>query len=336
MNHVGEIARLAQIAAPTIVARQQRAARAPRVHGRPSTRSRARTAAAIAALGDDGVAVFPADDAHAPTWREIAGARRIDHASRSTAGRRARGSADLARRPLGRGDADAGRRGDLRRCASAARTTSATRWRRARPRSPPAARSTPIVRGLEGVRAVRGRSQAKRFARAGAERHADRRQLQRQSRFGARRDRRPRRAAGAALARPRRHGRGRRPGAGVPSRGRRLCRRERGIESLWAAGAGERRARRRRSPARARFADVEALIAALGEAPPAASVLVKGSRFMRMERVVAALTGEPAEALVASRTIGGDMLLSLAAVAAGATRPSSASCACSSTSPSAP
>jgi len=42
------------------------------------------------------------------------------------------------------------------------------------------------------------------------------------------------------------------------------------------------------------FADVEALLGALGEAPPAASVLVKGSRFMRMERVVAALTGEPA------------------------------------------
>ena len=42
--------------------------------------------------------------------------------------------------------------------------------------------------------------------------------------------------------------------------------------------------------ARARhFANAAALLAALGEAPAAASVLVKGSRFMAMERVVKAL-----------------------------------------------
>ena len=41
------------------------------------------------------------------------------------------------------------------------------------------------------------------------------------------------------------------------------------------------------------FATAEALVAALGAAPAYASVLVKGSRFMRMERVVAALVGEP-------------------------------------------
>ena len=40
------------------------------------------------------------------------------------------------------------------------------------------------------------------------------------------------------------------------------------------------------------FASVEALLAALGEAPQAASLLVKGSRFMRMERVVQALAGQ--------------------------------------------
>ena len=34
------------------------------------------------------------------------------------------------------------------------------------------------------------------------------------------------------------------------------------------------------------------LLAALGDAPASASVLVKGSRFMRMEQVVAALAGE--------------------------------------------
>ncbi len=32
--------------------------------------------ASIAALGDDGVAVYPGDDPQAPLWRELAGARR--------------------------------------------------------------------------------------------------------------------------------------------------------------------------------------------------------------------------------------------------------------------
>ena len=68
---------------------------------------------------------------------------------------------------------------------------------------------------------------------------------------------------------------------------------ERGIESLWAAGAESASTAAPFAGARA-FADVDALIAALGGAPAARSVLVKGSRFMRMERVVAALTGEPA------------------------------------------
>ena len=36
-------------------------------------------------------------------------------------------------------------------------------------------------------------------------------------------------------------------------------------------------------------AEVAALLAELPHAPPCASALVKGSRFMRMERVVAAL-----------------------------------------------
>jgi len=68
---------------------------------------------------------------------------------------------------------------------------------------------------------------------------------------------------------------------------------EKRIESLWAAGAESANTAAPFAGARA-FADAEALLAALGEAPPAASVLVKGSRFMRMERVVAALTGESA------------------------------------------
>jgi UDP-N-acetylmuramoyl-tripeptide--D-alanyl-D-alanine ligase len=40
------------------------------------------------------------------------------------------------------------------------------------------------------------------------------------------------------------------------------------------------------------FADTPLLIAALGEAPGCAAALVKGSRFMAMERVVRALGQE--------------------------------------------
>ena len=39
------------------------------------------------------------------------------------------------------------------------------------------------------------------------------------------------------------------------------------------------------------FQDMAALLAALPDAPPAAAVLVKGSRFMKMEQVVQALRG---------------------------------------------
>jgi UDP-N-acetylmuramoyl-tripeptide--D-alanyl-D-alanine ligase len=69
--------------------------------------------------------------------------------------------------------------------------------------------------------------------------------------------------------------------------------RERGIESLWAAGA-ESSSTVAEFPTARPFTSVEALFAALDDAPDAASVLVKGSRFMRMERVVAALAGTPA------------------------------------------
>ncbi len=62
--------------------------------------------------------------------------------------------------------------------------------------------------------------------------------------------------------------------------------RERGIDRLYAAGALARH-----------FATVEALItAAQGELRPQTTMLVKGSRFMRMERVVEALAGEPSSA----------------------------------------
>jgi UDP-N-acetylmuramoyl-tripeptide--D-alanyl-D-alanine ligase len=65
--------------------------------------------------------------------------------------------------------------------------------------------------------------------------------------------------------------------------------RERGIESLWTAGALCTEAAAAFGSAARAFAGVDALLAALPEAPRAASAVVKGSRFMKMERVVAAL-----------------------------------------------
>ena len=65
--------------------------------------------------------------------------------------------------------------------------------------------------------------------------------------------------------------------------------RQRGIEQLWTAGALCADAAAAFGATARHFGTAEALLAALGDAPPAASALVKGSRFMRMERVVAAL-----------------------------------------------
>jgi UDP-N-acetylmuramoyl-tripeptide--D-alanyl-D-alanine ligase len=69
--------------------------------------------------------------------------------------------------------------------------------------------------------------------------------------------------------------------------------RERGIDRLYAAGALSRACVAAFGDGGRHFATVEDLInAAQGELRPQTTMLVKGSRFMRMERVVAALTGE--------------------------------------------
>jgi UDP-N-acetylmuramoyl-tripeptide--D-alanyl-D-alanine ligase len=65
--------------------------------------------------------------------------------------------------------------------------------------------------------------------------------------------------------------------------------RERGIEAFWCAGALSADAARAYGPATRHFETVASLVACLAQAPLAAAVLVKGSRFMAMERVVQAL-----------------------------------------------
>jgi UDP-N-acetylmuramoyl-tripeptide--D-alanyl-D-alanine ligase len=60
--------------------------------------------------------------------------------------------------------------------------------------------------------------------------------------------------------------------------------RVRGIDTVWAAGPLSTQVKATRH-----FADTAALVAALPQAPQATSVLVKGSRFMKMEQAVRAL-----------------------------------------------
>jgi UDP-N-acetylmuramoyl-tripeptide--D-alanyl-D-alanine ligase len=62
-----------------------------------------------------------------------------------------------------------------------------------------------------------------------------------------------------------------------------------GIERLWTVGLLGVHAARAFGSAARHFDSVEVLLAELPRAPRCASALVKGSRFMRMERVVAAL-----------------------------------------------
>jgi len=289
MNHVGEIARLAQIAAPTIVLVNN--AQREHLEFMATVEAVAReNGSAIAALGDDGVAVFPADDAHAAIWREIAGARRTITFALHEA-------ADVSGSAVWHGDhwivamqTPAGaatftlRLGGTHNVRNALAASAAAL----------AAGSSleAIVRGLESFVAVRGRSQAKRFARADSE------VMLIDDSYNANPD--SVRAAIdvlAALPAPRWLVLG--DMGEVGDQGPAFHREvgayasEKGIESLWAAGAESPNTAAPFVGARA-FVDVDALLGALAEEPPAASVLVKGSRFMRMERVVAALTGEPA------------------------------------------
>ncbi len=62
-----------------------------------------------------------------------------------------------------------------------------------------------------------------------------------------------------------------------------------GIAHFWAAGSACADAARAFGDGARHFADAAAVIAALIEAPACGAVLVKGSKFMRMPTVVAAL-----------------------------------------------
>jgi UDP-N-acetylmuramoyl-tripeptide--D-alanyl-D-alanine ligase len=283
MNHPGEIALLAGIAQPT-VAIVNNAQREHQEFMRSVEAVAHENGGAIAALPADGCAVFPSDDAHAAVWRAIAGPRR-------TLTFAASGAADVTGHATWQAGGwnlklytPVGETRVLLQIAGAHNVKNALGATAAAIAA--GAPLDAVVRGLEAFRPVKGRSVVRTLQRAGREVTLV------DDTYNANPD--SVRAAIDLLADL--------PGprwlvlgdmGEVGDRGPEFhaevgaYARQRGIEAVWLAGALTAHAAGDRH-----FTDVPALLGALGEAPAFAAVLVKGSRFMRMERVVGALAGE--------------------------------------------
>ncbi len=287
MNHPGEIAQLAALAAPT-VALVNNAQREHLEFMRSVAAVARENGAVIESLDASGVAVFPADDEHTPTWRALAASRKVSTFA-LTAERRiadvtgeaswsdGRWRVSLAT-PVGDAVAQLAVAG-LHNVRNALAATACA-----------LAAGCPleaVVRGLEAFTPVQGRSQVRTLPRGDAVVTLI------DDTYNANPD--SVRAAIdvlAALPAPRWLVLGDMGEVGVagPQFHREAGARAKslGIESLWTAGQASTHAADAFAGAR-HFDDVPSLITALEHAPPHASVLVKGSRFMQMERVVAAL-----------------------------------------------
>ncbi|MFG6432512.1 UDP-N-acetylmuramoyl-tripeptide--D-alanyl-D-alanine ligase [Roseateles sp. LYH14W] len=282
MNHPGEIAPLAAMTQPTVALVNN----AQREHQEfmATVEAVAReNGAVLEALAPSGCAVFPAEDACAPIWFEMAGAR--PHLTFAL-----HGEADVTGEALWKGThwalelhTPAGSapvalhmagEHNVRNALAAAACALAA-----------GATLSSIQQGLEAFRAVKGRSELKHDAQG--------RTLIDDS-YNANPD--SVRAAIAVLAGL--------PGESwlilgdmgeVGNDGPAFHREvgayaaERGIAHFWTAGAAARDAAAAYGPAARAFDNTAALIAALNEQPSVSQTLVKGSRFMKMEQVVAAL-----------------------------------------------
>ena len=301
MNHPGEIALLAALAAPTVALVNN----AQREHQEFMTSVEAvarENGSVIAALAEDGTAVFPADDAHTPLWRELAGARRV--VAFGLRGVEPLNAADVS----ASADWQADERGG--HWSMQLHTPSGEAGLRLRApglhnvRNALAAVAcglaagvplTALVQGLERFEPVAGRSQLRRVERAGRAFTLvdDAYNANPDSVLAAI-------EVLASLPAPRwlilgDMGEVGDRGADFHAEvGERAA--ARGIDSFWAVGALSVHATAACGLAARHFESVASLIAALPQAPPAASVLVKGSRFMRMERVVQALRAEVGDA----------------------------------------
>ncbi|HEX6708386.1 MAG TPA: UDP-N-acetylmuramoyl-tripeptide--D-alanyl-D-alanine ligase [Albitalea sp.] len=291
MNHVGEIAQLAAIAAPTVALVNN----AQREHQEfmASVEAVAReNGAVIEALGPLGVAVFPADDAFAPLWRRMAG-------ERPTLTFALQGAADVTGEAAWAGD----RWSLMLQTPAGAVATSVGVAGEHNVKNALAATACAlatgcpleaIARGLAAFAPVKGRSQVKTYRRDGRDVTLI------DDTYNANPD--SVRAAIdvlAGLPAPRWLVLGDmgEVGAQGPAFHREVgaYAHERGIDALWTAGSLSTHASAAFPGAR-HFDDVATLVAALGMAPAATSVVVKGSRFMKMEQVVAALVQAPGSA----------------------------------------
>jgi UDP-N-acetylmuramoyl-tripeptide--D-alanyl-D-alanine ligase len=286
MNHVGEIAQLAAMAQPTVALVNN----AQREHQEfmASVEAVAReNGAVIESLAPLGVAVFPADDEFTPLWRHLAGARSVltfalDGAADVTAQAQWSGDHWHVELHTPAGDTVVALRTAGRHNVKNALAATACALAAGCPLEA-------VVQGLQAFEPVKGRSQIKRYVRDGREVTLV------DDTYNANPD--SMRAAIdvlAAMPAPRWLVLG--DMGEVGERGPEFHREmgtyaaERGIESLWTVGTLSTHASAAFHGAR-HFDDVRALLAALPDAPVASSVVVKGSRFMKMEQVVAQLLG---------------------------------------------
>ena len=302
-NHPGEIALLARLAAPTVALVNN----AQREHQEflDGVEVVAReNGSVLTALPHDGVAVFPCDDPMTPLWRTLAGARRVMCFARVRPGPPGEVASEPQPEDVVQGRATwdaaqaawqleiAARTGRMRttlalpglhnvdNALAAAATALALGL-------PPQA----IEQGLRDFRAVAGRSRVRAL-------RCDGRPLTLvDDSYNANPD--SVRAAIdmlAAMPGPRWMllGDMAEVGAQGPAFHAEVgaWARARGLDALWCVGPACAEAAAAAGPAARHFADVEAAQAALrmpGGCPPAASVLVKGSRSMRMARLVQTL-----------------------------------------------
>jgi len=291
MNHPGEIAWLAEMTAPTVALVNN----AQREHQEfmAGVEAVAReNGAVIEALGLAGVAVYPADDEFAPLWRGMAG-------SRSSITFALQGTADVMTEVQWVGDhwslalhTPAGslpvrlRIAGLHNVKNALAVTACA-----------LAAGVPldaVARGLEAFEPVKGRSQLKTATVHGqpvtlvddtynANPDSARAAVDVLSQMAG-----PRWFLLGDMGEVGDQGPAFHEEVGAYAQAQ-------GVEHFWTVGTLCRHAAAAFTGAR-HFESVAGLIAALSQAPQARAVLVKGSRFMKMEQVVAALSSPtPAE-----------------------------------------